>query len=727
VALQEATRTAQQLWRRFRVPEPPWLRRFQWQGGDVRASLRNTFEAELAERAGLQWLAVFFGLGSITYFLLPREPLFLPLLLGAIVFGVAAAVAYRRGISWRVVSVLAVLVAGASVAKMRVDSLAQPEIDKPTFAHLSGRVIDRESRVELRPRIVLDQIRSESLAPEEMPARIRVSVPERYGLPELGSRVIVNARLSRVSGPVVPSGYDAHRAAFFDRIGGSGFVLGRWTVEAEPTRFSIDLWVAKVRAAIVERIMAVEPGEAGAVAAALLVGERSALSEKTNNDLRISGLFHIISISGLHMMLIGGTTFFVLRALLALSPRLTLRRPIRKWSAVAALVVLSAYFALSGGGAATLRAYVMALIMFAAILVDRPAISMRNLAIAAFIVLAIEPEGIMEPGFQMSFMAVAALIAAWEFWREHRAARLTDDDVVPGFWLLRLIGRAVLGVALTTLIAGLATGPFAAYHFERVATYSLLGNLLAAPLVSAIIMPFGLLSLLAMPFGMEALPLAVMARGIEMLLNVAAFVSSLPGAEVRAPQISAASLAMIAAGMLWLCLWRLRWRLLGLPAIGIGFALVPVLADPPDILVAPDGTAVAVRDAAGQLRVSGARLNSYTVEQFFDEERGAPADAETLRAGVSCDSAACLLNGSRGRVVSHVRDPAAFSEDCVRASILVTELVAPEGCRATLVIDQPKLTVYGAHAVWLDDLKAGSFRIETARSATPRPWQGGAE
>jgi hypothetical protein len=142
---------------------------------------------ELAERAGLQWLAVFFGLGAITYFLLPREPLLLPLLLGAVFFGAAAAVAYRRGISWRVVSVLAVLLAGATVGKMRVDGLVRPEIEKPTFAHLSGRVVDRESRVELRPRIVLDEIRSEGILPEAMPDRIRLSIPERYGCRSLGA------------------------------------------------------------------------------------------------------------------------------------------------------------------------------------------------------------------------------------------------------------------------------------------------------------------------------------------------------------------------------------------------------------------------------------------------------------------------------------------------------------------------------------------------------------
>ena len=306
------------------------------------------------------------------------------------------------------------------------------------------------------------------------------------------------------------------------------------------------------------------------------------------------------------MMLIAGTAFFTIRAMLALSPRLTLSRPIRKWAAVAALLTVTVYLALSGGGAATVRSYVMAAIIFAAILLDRPAISMRNLAIAAFIVLALEPEGIVEPGFQMSFAAVAALIAAWEVWRVRERRRLADDDVLPGFRFLRYGSRALMGVAVTTLVAGLATAPFAAYHFERVASYSLLGNLIAAPLVSFIIMPFGLLTLTLMPLGLEAPPLAVMARGIELLLAASDWVAALPGAEISAPPMAPLSLLLIAAGMLWLCLWQLRWRLLGIPMIGAGFVLIPILANPPDLLIAPDGKVAALRDAGGALRVSGA-------------------------------------------------------------------------------------------------------------------------
>ena len=437
--------------------------------------------------------------------------------------------------------------------------------------------------------------------------------------------------------------------------------------------------------------MAAQPGEAGAVAAALLVGERSALSTETNDSLRISGLFHILSISGLHMMLIAGTTFFVVRALLALSPTLALRRPIRKWAALAALLVLTAYFALSGGGSATVRSYVMALIIFGAILVDRPAISMRNLAIAAFVVLALEPEGVIEPGFQMSFAAVAALIAAWEFWRERSCGALTDENVIPGYRILRMAGAAIFGVAVTTLIAGLATAPFAAYHFERVATYSLLGNLLAAPLVSAIIMPFGLLSLAVMPFGLEALPLAVMAWGIEMLLAVSRLrrlASGRAGARATDCRPCACSSSRpaccgfasgAAAGDSSDCPHR------------AGLLLIPLLIDPPDILVAPDGTAVAVRDAGGVLRVAGARAGSYIVEQFFDEEGGPPAEAAALREGVRCDASACLLHGRERRHRQPRARSARFRRGLRGRGSGRDAAHRPVGLRAPLVIDAPKL------------------------------------
>lgn len=725
VAETGATRSRARAPRFFRLARAPWLRRLGWRSGDVADSARGVLENELAERAGFQWLAVAFGTGAALYFVIPREPMLSALAAVTLAVAAVAAVSHQRGATLRTVAVIAVLLAGATAAKLRVDDLAGPQIESPFAAGFSGRVVSREDRVELRPRIVLDRLTTDAAWVDALPDRLRLTVAERYKLPPLGAVITFRARLMPVPGPVIPGAYDPRRAAFFEGIGGSGFMLGGWTLVEPAPPFSLDLVIDRVRGAVVKRILDAEPGEAGGVAAALLVGERSRISEATKESLRRSGLAHILAISGLHMMLVAGTVFYALRALLALSPSLALSRPIRKWAAVGALIMATVYLALSGGNVATVRAYVMAAIMFAAILLDRPAISMRNLALAAFIVVGREPESVLEPGFQMSFGAVMALVAAWEAWRDRRVRRLGDDSVIPGQRFFRWLARAVFAVALTTLVAGLATAPFAAFHFERVASYSLLGNLLAAPLVSIVIMPFGLAGLAAMPLGLEALPLAVMTWGIDSLLAISDWVAGLPGAELRAPPIAPLALVIMVAGMLWLCLWRRRWRLLGVLAMALGLGLIPVLVDRPEVMVAPDGRAVAVRDAGGVLRVSGARSGSFTVEQFFDKE---PIDALTgaeLRKGIRCDPLACLLGGKGGLQVAHVLDPVAFVEDCRRADIVVTPLVAPAGCHA-LVIDAAQLARRGSHVVHAEGAGARlTFRVRTERFSAPRPWQAG--
>jgi competence protein ComEC len=287
----------------------------RWRGAEHADSLRDCLERELGERAGFQWLAVAFGAGCLVYFALPREPLLLALLGSSLAAAATATFRYRRGARWRIAGVVALCLAGATAGKLRVDSIAGPQIEREFSATLSGRVVDRESRTERRPRIVLDRLGSEADLPDRLPSRIRLTIGEKYGLPPLGARISVRARLMPVPGPAVPGGYDPRRAAFFEGIGGSGFVLGGWRM-LEPPANSAGLLVARLRAAIVARIMTAAPGETGAVAAALLVGERSGLSAETNESLRLSGLAHILSISGLHMMLIAGTAFFGVRAVL---------------------------------------------------------------------------------------------------------------------------------------------------------------------------------------------------------------------------------------------------------------------------------------------------------------------------------------------------------------------------------------------------------------------------
>ena len=282
------------------------------------------------------------------------------------------------------------------------------------------------------------------------------------------------------------------------------------------------LWLAarvdEARNALTHRIASSIGGAAGGVGAALVTGKRGLIGEPTNDVLRAAGIYHIVSISGLHMVLAAGTFFWLVRALLALSPGVALLWPVKKIAAVVAMIGATAYCIFSGSDVATERSLIMTLVMFGAVLADRPALSMRNLSIAAIIVLAREPEALLGPSFQMSFGAVAAMMTLVPLmqWREK------DVPATPFEKVLSWAGRSALGLLTTTLVASLATAHFAAYHFQSLNPYGLIGNALALPLVSLVVMPAAVLGVLAYPFGLDAFVWKVMGLAVAQVLEISA-------------------------------------------------------------------------------------------------------------------------------------------------------------------------------------------------------------
>ncbi|MDQ0327301.1 competence protein ComEC [Rhodopseudomonas julia] len=701
---------------------PGRLTRFGYGLASHAAHLRDQVAHDFEERRGFLFLAVGFSCGAATYFILPREPLLSALLLatGTAVF--AAFLAWRRGGGAYPLVLVACFLAGMSAGKLRVESLRAPMVEHPLSGQLTGRVVAVETRAERTPRVVLDQVSIERLPAEETPHKIRLTL--RTDLPPLGARVEGSARLAPLPGPAMPGGYDPARAAFFDGIGASGFVFGALTVVEPVSGVHVFVAIAAIRRAIAQRITDAVAGPAAAIAAALLVGDRGQIADADVDALRIAGLAHILAISGLHMMLIAGTAFWLMRAVLALSEHAALVLPIRKIAAAIALAVGAFYLSISGGNVATIRAFVMIAVMLTAVFLDRPALSLRNLAIAAFVVVALQPESVLEPGFQMSFLAVAALVAAWEAWRD----RPRHDLAEPARGLARLLRRPIVAigtVGLTTLVAGLATSPFAAFHFGRLASYSLLGNLIAMPLVSLLVMPAGLISLIAMPFGLEVLPLTVMAWGIDLVLASAHFVASLPGATVLVPPFPAIALMLMSGGILWLSLWRSQLRLYGIAPLLVGTFLAWLLGAEPDVLVDEAGRAVAARDVSGHLHVVGARQGSFLHDVWRE---GEPEDDPAGAPGFRCDDEACVLEMPEGLTLSRVTDPVAFSEDCHRAEIIVTQLRAPADCAARFVIDRSALAAHGAHALFIahrgPDRATPHLELRMSRPSIRRPWHG---
>ena len=292
--------------------------------------------------------------------------------------------------------------------------------------------------------------------------------------------------------------------------------------------------IARVRQAIGRRVVAALPGETGAIANALITGERGGITEITNQAFRDSGLFHILSISGPAHGDHGGRGVPVASGCCwRRSPRSRLRYPIKKWAAAGAMLGALGYLLISGAAFATVRSYIMISIMFLAVMLDRPALALRNVALAALLILVLWPESLLDAGFQMSFAAVVALVSAYEWLRVRDEARGRAQR-------RGVLGRAALffgGIVTSTLVAGLAVAPFGVYHFHNTQQFAILANLLAIPACNLIVMPAGLAALVAMPLGLEAMPLWLMGLGIEAMVWCANAVARLPGAVGRVPAI----------------------------------------------------------------------------------------------------------------------------------------------------------------------------------------------
>ena len=529
----------------------------------MRAHLGAAWAAE-RQRVFL-WVPVLFGAGGGLYLTLPVEPIGWIAPAAAGLFALAALLLRRHTAPALGLAALALLAAGVAAADWRTDRVSAPVLAGPIGpTDVSGRVV-WVGAGDGPQRYLLDRVSIGGLAAAETPARVRISarstVPDGVGVP--GSWLTARASLRPPPAPAEPGAWDFARQAWFQRIGAVGFVYGAPTPMAAPEGEGGGLLslLSQARHWVSARILAHTAPSAGPFATALLTGDRSSIEKKTLSAMRDSGLAHLLAISGLHVGLVAGFIFFAARGLLALIEPVALRMPIKKWAAGCALLGAAAYLLLSGMSVPTQRAFVMVSFVLLAIMLDRASLSMRLIAWAALLVLAIAPESMLGPSFQMSFAAATALIATYEAARGP-FARLAARG---GLAVRPLVYAA--GVALTSLVAGIATGPFAVYHFNRIADYGLLANLGAVPITGFWIMPWGLVALLLMPFGLEGIALAPMGWGIDAVVWIARQVAAQPGAVTLVPAMPAAALLAIAVGGLWLCLWRSRWRFLGIAVV----------------------------------------------------------------------------------------------------------------------------------------------------------------
>jgi competence protein ComEC len=668
-----------------------------------------------AERAQLPlWVPVGLGTGICAWFALPTPAHWIAWVMGWLGLAIAIGVVTRGGrLGGALMIGATLLAAGCLLPWGKALLMGAPPLARAAMVQMEARVITTEPLAE-RGTVRL------TLAPigrVDLPAQVRENAkPEVVpkGLAP-GDVIALKARLMPPPTAALPGGYDYAIRAYFSGIGATGRALGDIEMVRAGAR------TPGLRERLSAHVRSRLSGPEGEIAATLATGDRSGISEADAEAMRRSGLAHLLSISGLHVSALIGGVMLVVYRLLALSPTLALRLPLILIAACAGAAAGLGYTLLTGAEVPTVRSCVAALLVIAGLALGREAISLRLIATGALVVMLLWPEAVIGPSFQMSFAAVTAIVALYE-WPVTRDffARREEGRI-------RRLLRGLAGLLVTGVAVELVLMPIALYHFHRAGMMGALANLIAIPLTSFVIMPAEVLALLLDVFGLGAPAWAVTGWALALLLAVARHVAALPYAVMAMPAISGALFASTMLGLLWLMLWRGRMRWPGGAVVLIG-ALLMAMTPAPDILVTADGRHIAVRTGRGYALLrdrAGDYMRDTLAESAgfggeFDALEGLPA------ADCSIDVCAVTVKGQGGgqaRLLAtrtNLRLPwRELVAACAASDIVVSDRRLPQGCAPRwLKLDRQMLGAHGGSLILLRD-----HRLITGRDPADRhPW-----
>jgi competence protein ComEC len=600
------------------------------------------------------------AMGAALYMSAPVEPSWVALLGATVPLVVAWGWVRRRGVGTLslLLTMLMCVGIGAVAGKVRTELVAAPVLKEQIGPVRIEGVIAEIDASERSRRVRIDVRAIERLSPEQTPKYVRFSFKGEMPFYP-GRAVACRAILSPPPRPVVPGDYEFHRDAWFQQLGAVGFSIGK----CEPLAMAppndpleqFSYWLGAVRRAIAEHVNAEAGKEGGGMSAAMVSGDRSFITPDDAEALRLSGLAHLLSISGVHMVLVGGLVFFIIRFLWPFVEPLALRVPSVRAAAFGAIVACTLYFGISGMEVATQRAFIIALIGFGAKLFDRPAISLRSLAIALAVVVLFQPEAVVTPGFQMSFAASGALIALYEMW-----PKMERPDS-PG--VLSRVRASIVGAAATSLVASLATMPFALHHFDRAALFSVIANIVSTPVITLWTTPAAMLAALVGPFGVDEPFLWLMGKSMEVVLIIARYSVEM-SPEFDLPRLGSAGMAMAAVAISLFCVFSRRGRIFALPPAVAAIALW--LTAPQAVgYIADDGTVFLQRGKAWL------ELKDWRADNGLNP----------LIIGDVIEKAPCAGKGA----------PCSFDVDAGQAMVEQVSAPPPEGCpvSARLTLHSP--------------------------------------
>ncbi|WP_120078648.1 ComEC/Rec2 family competence protein [Aurantiacibacter odishensis] len=630
------------------------------------------------------WLAVAFAAGIGAWFALGSQATWIMVIAGGVLAALGA-VALWKGREDRVHLVGAVVACGLLVsfgtglAWARSELVGAEAFERPLYDTFQGRVLERiEQPAQDRVRLVMATRHPDS----GEAVKIRVNVPLDDATPAMGEGALVEvqARLMPPAPPMLPGGYDFARTAWFEGYAATGSVQGEVRVVENSARDGG--FIASLQRRLSGHVRENLGGSAGTIAAAFASGDRGAISEADEDAMRDAGLTHLLSISGLHVSAVIAGTYLLAIRLLALWPWLVLRVRLPVTAAAIAALAGIGYTLLTGAQVPTVRSCIAALLVLGALALGREPLSLRMVAVAAVAVLLMWPESLVGPSFQMSFAAVIAIVALHN--AEPVKRFLAPREESRAAWL----GRRTLMLLVTGMVIEIALMPIVLFHFHRAGVYGALANVIAIPLVTFISMPLIAVSLVMDLVGLGAPFWWLVGVSLDLLVGIAHFTSSQPGAVKLIPQITGLTFALFVAGGLWLALWRGKARLWGFLPAALA-TLMLVLTPIPDVLISSDGRHVGVTGEGERLLVLRDTRSDYTRDNLLEL---AGVEGETVPMaewpGADCTADFCVVTLERGGrswsiLMSRSRNivgERALAAACERADIVVSDRWLPRSC-----------------------------------------------
>lgn len=571
---------------------------------NITTYFKENFYAE--QSRWLIWTPFLFGLGISLYFSLPYEPSYWYSL---VVFEITLLLFYvlrRQNLHILFWAILLVEFGFIDIQLQTIYKSRKVEFTSETTQYFKGQVQEISYNAKGRKRLLLQNVENFDTSLKGY-YRLTLANKQTEEIRE-GDCVETVASVFPPSPIPISEGYQLDRKYYYQSISGIGYALSEFFITdcAVEQKKSFKMRLNGFRGQVMEEVAKSLPASEAGVVDAVLLGEQSRIAQKQVDNYRDAGLAHFLSVSGLHLGTIAGLAFFVFRFLLALFPRLALRYEIKKIAAAAAILFSLLYLLISGMAIPAERAFIMTSVVFLGIIFNRQAISMRMVSFAGLVLLIFSPQAFVSVSFQMSFAAVFALIAFYEKY----ACKIMAWSVNRGIFLKIFFYLA--GIVICDFVASVATMPFAIYHFHRVSVYTSLANLLAGPLIGLYLMPTILVCLAALPFGMMYYPLKVLGYGVGLLNQITDYVANLPHSVAYIDSLSFWAFVGIVCGAYWLCAWQRKWRLWGLLPVFIG-VISMCWSLRPDMVFAPKGEGIALRDKNGEMLLMPLKTDNWTV------------------------------------------------------------------------------------------------------------------